>query len=78
MSDEDAGAGKAELGLFTVALGLGDPWQVRDANFAEDEGQLDLQVSYRRGARFACPEPGCSQRECPVHDTQDVAASGFL
>jgi transposase len=59
------------LELFTAALGLSEPWEVTNAEFAEQEGQLDLHVSYRRGARFRCPQAGCEQRECPVHDTVD-------
>jgi transposase len=59
------------LGLFTAALGLGEPWRVSGAEFAEDTGRLDLHVDYPRGARFACPEPGCGRDRCPVHDTHD-------
>ncbi|MGH3905831.1 MAG: ISL3 family transposase [Pseudonocardiaceae bacterium] len=59
------------LGLFTVALGLGEPWRVTDAEFAEDTGRLDLHVDYPRGTWFRCPEPGCGQDQCPVHDTCD-------
>jgi transposase len=59
------------LELFTTALGLGEPWRVTGAEFAEQEGRLDLHVAYRRGARFACPEPGCARQQCRVHDTVD-------
>ncbi|MGH3907353.1 MAG: transposase family protein, partial [Pseudonocardiaceae bacterium] len=59
------------LGLFTAALGLGEPWWVSGAEFVEDTGRLDLQVDYPRGARFSCPEPGCEQDRCPVHDIHD-------
>jgi transposase len=59
------------LGLFTAALGLGEPWRVSGAEFDEDAGQLDLHVDYPRGARFRCPEPGCEQDRCSVHDTHD-------
>ncbi|MGI8305800.1 hypothetical protein [Saccharopolyspora hattusasensis] len=38
------------LELFTTALGLGEPWRVTGAEFAEQEGRLDLHVAYRRGA----------------------------
>jgi len=58
-----------ELGLFTAALGLGEPWRVTDAVFAEDTGRLDLHVDYPRGTRFAYSEPG--RDRCPVHDTHD-------
>jgi len=49
VGEMDAGG----LGLFTAALGLGEPWRVIDAVFAEDTGQLDLHVDYPRGIRFA-------------------------
>ncbi|MGH3716819.1 MAG: hypothetical protein ACRDT4_25675 [Micromonosporaceae bacterium] len=44
-----------ELGLFTAALGLGAPWRVTEAVFAEDIGRLDLQVDYPRGTRCMTP-----------------------
>jgi transposase len=59
------------LELFTAALGMGEPWRVSEAEFAEESGRLDLHVTYRRGARFSCPEPGCGQDQCRVHDTVD-------
>ncbi|MCA1673578.1 MAG: ISL3 family transposase, partial [Actinobacteria bacterium] len=72
MSDDHVGEVEARgLGLFTAALGLGEPWRVSGAVFAEDAGRLDLQVDYPRGARFPCPEPECGQDRCPVHDTHD-------
>jgi hypothetical protein len=63
------GGACGRLELFTAALGLGEPWRVSQADFAEESGRLDLHVVYQRGARFACPQPGCRQDRCPVHDT---------
>jgi transposase len=57
------------LELFTAALGLGESWRVSQAEFAEEPGRLDLPAAYQRGARFPCPEPGCGEGECRVHDT---------
>jgi transposase len=72
MGDDQTGQrDTGELGLFTAALGLGEPWRVSGAEFTEDTGRLDLHVSYPRGTRFRCPEPGCGQDRCPVHDTMD-------
>jgi transposase len=34
-------------------------------------GRLDLFLEFPRGSRFPCPQPGCGQRQCPVHDTED-------
>jgi transposase len=58
-----------ELELWTAALGLGEPWRVSAAEFDVESGRLDLHLAYPRGARFACPQPGCEQDRCPVHDT---------
>ena len=46
------------LGLFTAPLGLGEPWRVTDAVFAEDTGRLDLHVGYPRGTDA---QPGLPQ-----------------
>jgi transposase len=69
--DQVGGLDTGGLGLFTAALGLGEPWRVSDAEFVEDAGRLDLHVDYPRGARFSCPEPGCERDQCPVHDIHD-------
>jgi hypothetical protein len=44
--------------LFTAALGLGGPWRVTDAEFAEDTGRLDLHVD---PARYSVRLPGAIQ-----------------
>jgi transposase len=61
------------LELFATALGLGEPWRVSEAVFAEEAGRLDLRLVYRRGARFPCPEAGCGEGLCPVRDTVEKA-----
>lgn len=53
--------------LFTAALGLAAPWEVRHTDFDSDKGTLRLRIDFARGARFRCPE--CGQSGCPVHDT---------
>src|ERR687893_2308278 len=60
-----------ELGLFTVALGLGGPWRVTRSEFEAEAAQLDLYLDIERGARFACPAKECAHGGCPVHDTAD-------
>jgi transposase len=52
--------------LFTLALGLGGGWQVVKVSFEAEAGQLDLELDFKPGSRFACPE--CGQAS-PVHDT---------
>ena len=60
-----------EQQLFSAALGLVPPWHVARSEFDADAGRLDLYLDFPRGSRFACPEPGCAQRQCSVHDTED-------
>lgn len=63
--------------LFHTALCLQDPWivartQLCDTPDGEPGGgggdfrSLQIDIDFKRGARFACPECGVS---CPVHDT---------
>jgi transposase len=52
--------------LFQRALGLVPPWDVAHITFDAERHRLDIQLSFDRGARFACPE-GDSD-DCPVHD----------
>ena len=51
--------------LFAAALGLPEPWYVKDLSFDEAEKRLTIQVDFRRGSRFAHGEG-----THPVHDTQ--------
>lgn len=60
-----------ESGLFTVALGLTEPWEVTRVEFDEQNSRLDLFLDFAAGARFACPAKDCAQVACPVHDTAD-------
>lgn len=55
--------------LFTAALGLQSPWEVRKSSFNASVRRLDLQVGFKVGSRFPCPE--CKADGCPVHDTLD-------
>lgn len=54
--------------MFTAALGLTTPWQVASVAFDPGAGRLELGLDFPREARFACPESGCAEQECPVHD----------
>jgi transposase len=57
--------------MFGAALGLAPPWQVTSVEFDESAGQLSIGLDFPRGARFACPEEGCANGACPVHDTME-------
>jgi transposase len=56
-----------DIDLFQLALGLVPPWMVADAKFDADKKRLDIEIDFKTGGRFACPE--CGKAACPVHDT---------
>ncbi len=54
--------------LFSMALGLQLPWQVKDVTFSTSEiaqSELHLRIGFVPGARF----PDEANERCPVHDT---------
>ena len=54
--------------LFSMALGLNTPWQVKDVTFSTDDklrSELHLRIDFVSGSRFL-DEKG---NLCPVHDT---------
>jgi transposase len=56
--------------LFGIALGLQEPWYVKDIKFnpsTKGIGQLDIYVDFAKGAKFNDEE----HTLCPVHDTVD-------
>ena len=54
--------------LLQTALGLPAPWTVSGSRFDATARRLDIDITFAKGARFACP--GCGAPGCPVHDTQ--------
>jgi transposase len=56
-----------DIDLFQLALGLVPPWMVADANFDAEKKRLDIEIDFKTGGRFACPD--CGKADCPVHDT---------
>jgi transposase len=52
--------------LFTMALGLQAPWEVKDLQFNPEGHRLDIQIDFARGANFPCPDCG---KPCKTHDT---------
>ena len=54
--------------LFTIALGLGEPWEVAEVRLHGEPRQLELRLEFKRGARFAAPGQE-HQLLLPVHDT---------
>ncbi len=55
--------------LFKLALGLEDPWMVREVRFDLGEGRLDIWLDFPRGATFSCP--GCGEGGKKAYDTQE-------
>ena len=56
-----------DIDLFQKALGLVPPWMVTAADFDAEKKRLDIDIDFKSGGRFACPE--CGKADCPVHDT---------
>ena len=44
------------------------PWSVSGSRFDAAARRLDIDVTFAKGARFACPR--CGAAACPVHDTE--------
>ena len=53
--------------LFQLALGISSPWFVASSAFDAAKRRLDIQIDFKTGSRFDCPD--CSASGCPVHDT---------
>jgi len=54
--------------LFSMALGLQSPWQVKEVSFSTNEfarSELHLHIDFVSGSRF----PDETNELCPVHDT---------
>ena len=54
--------------LFTMALGLSAPWEVKSLQFSMEDKRLDILVDFERGASFPCPECG---KPAKAHDTEE-------
>ena len=54
--------------LFTMALGLQAPWEVKNLQFNEEAKRLDIAIDFTRGADFPCPVCG---QPAKVHDTEE-------
>ena len=60
--------------LFTSALQLPDPWSVSGVEFRDGvDGKREphITIGFHMGSRFHCPEAGCGETSCPVHDTME-------
>lgn len=54
--------------LFSMALGLQAPWEVKSLQFSAEDKRLDILVDFERGSSFPCPECG---RPAKAHDTEE-------
>jgi len=52
--------------LFTLALGLQAPWEVKGFQFSAETHRLDIEIDFLRGAELPCPICGVLSK---VHDT---------
>ena len=52
--------------IFTLALGLKDPWEITDIKITDNEGQikeLHLEIGFKRGSKFK----DSHDQLCPIH-----------
>ncbi len=55
--------------LFTQALGVERPWQVKDVRFSTESSCLDIWLEFPRGTSWTCPVCG---RDCgAAHDSRE-------
>lgn len=56
-----------EKKLSQMVLNLSDPpWHVTSIGFGKAEGRIDINIDFRSGSIFRCPDCGSA---CQVHDT---------
>ena len=56
-----------DVDLFQLALSLVPPWLVKAVNFDAARKRLDIEIDFKTGGRFPCPD--CAKADCPTHDT---------
>lgn len=61
---------RMEAGVFATALGLVEPWYIKNLEYRNVGGLLEfhITVDFRKGAKFPCPVDGC-KCTCGIHDT---------
>jgi transposase len=55
--------------FLELAMGIQEPWHITDLNVDADNWRIDINIDFRSGSTFPCPE--CGQADCGVHDTQE-------
>jgi len=53
--------------LIQKAMDLSSPWYVKSSSFDKQEGRLDIDIDFKRGGTFSCPE--CEKSDCSAYDT---------
>lgn len=59
-----------DIDLFQAALGLSTPWSVSGSRFDVGSKRLDIDITFAKGSRFACPS--CATAGCPAYDTETM------
>mgnify|MGYP001416421494 CR=1 FL=1 len=58
----------AEALLFQAALGIQEPWMIKEIRLIEANHELHITLDFVKGAAFPCPE--CAQA-CKAYDTKE-------
>jgi hypothetical protein len=75
--DSSENGGMDMTTLFTMALGLQAPWEVKDLQFNQEAQRLDISIDFTRGGDLPLPGLRHTQQN-PRHRGKDLAAYGFL
>jgi len=59
-----------DVELFQAALGLSTPWSVSASRFDAASKRLDIDITFAKGSRFACPS--CAATGCAAYDTEQM------
>ena len=53
--------------VFAKALGVEDPWFIRQITFNKEAHRLDVDIDFKKGSRFPIEEGG---KNYPVYDSE--------
>lgn len=59
-----------ESDLFSAALGLQSPWYVSKTDFSVEDKRLDIDIDFKRGSEFSCPDCGMLSK---AYDTKMIS-----
>jgi transposase len=56
--------------IFKAALGVENPWFVKDIKFEVENRRLDIGIDFKKGSRFSVKDDDGETRDYPAYDTE--------